>query len=86
MRRNIDAWWPYVEQGAEAIVMTASGCGVFVKDYGQVLRDDKFRWLYWSFTSFLVGMLITAIAVIFSLVPRSWRSLSSCSRSRSFGL
>ena len=40
MRRNIDAWWPYVEQGAEAIVMTASGCGVLVKDYGQVLRGD----------------------------------------------
>ena len=40
MRRNIDAWWPYVEQGAEAIVMTASGCGVLVKDYGEVLRDD----------------------------------------------
>ena len=28
MRRNIDAWWPSVEAGAEAIVMTASGCGV----------------------------------------------------------
>ena len=40
MRRNIDAWWPYVEQGAEAIVMTASGCGVLVKDYGHVLSDD----------------------------------------------
>ncbi|MET1084214.1 MAG: glycolate oxidase subunit GlcF [Burkholderiales bacterium] len=40
MRRNIDAWWPYVEQGAEAIVMTASGCGVMVKEYGHLLRDD----------------------------------------------
>jgi glycolate oxidase iron-sulfur subunit len=39
-RRNIDAWWPWVEQGAEAIVMTASGCGVHVKDYGRLLRDD----------------------------------------------
>lgn len=39
-RRNIDAWWPYVEQGVEAIVMTASGCGVHVKDYGHLLRDD----------------------------------------------
>ena len=39
-RRNIDAWWPQVEQGAEAIVMTASGCGVHVKDYGHLLRDD----------------------------------------------
>lgn len=39
-RRNIDAWWPHVESGAEAIVMTASGCGVHVKDYGQLLKDD----------------------------------------------
>ena len=40
MRRNIDAWWPYIEQGIEAIVMTASGCGVMVKDYGPLLRHD----------------------------------------------
>lgn len=40
MRRNIDAWWPEVEEGIEAIVMTASGCGVQVKDYGYYLRDD----------------------------------------------
>jgi glycolate oxidase iron-sulfur subunit len=39
-RRNIDAWWPYIEAGAEAIVMTASGCGVHIKDYGHLLRDD----------------------------------------------
>lgn len=40
MRRNIDAWWPEVEAGAEAIVMTASGCGVTVKDYGHLLAQD----------------------------------------------
>jgi glycolate oxidase iron-sulfur subunit len=40
MRRIIDAWWPLVEAGAEAIVMTASGCGVTVKEYGHLLRDD----------------------------------------------
>ena len=39
-RRNIDAWWPYLEAGVEAIVMNASGCGVMVKDYGHLLRDD----------------------------------------------
>ena len=39
-RRNIDAWWPAVEKGAEAIVLTASGCGAFVKEYGFLLRDD----------------------------------------------
>ena len=45
MRANIDAWWPYIEgqdaqSGVEGIVMNASGCGVTVKDYGHILRDD----------------------------------------------
>jgi glycolate oxidase iron-sulfur subunit len=40
MRRNIDVWWPHIEQGAEAIVITASGCGVTVKDYGHYLGQD----------------------------------------------
>ncbi|WP_426107487.1 glycolate oxidase subunit GlcF [Massilia sp. TSP1-1-2] len=39
MRRNIDAWWPLVDQ-VEAIVMTASGCGVTVKEYGHLLAHD----------------------------------------------
>lgn len=40
MRANIDAWWPYVLDGVEALVMNASGCGVTVKEYGHILRDD----------------------------------------------
>ena len=40
MRANIDAWWPQVQQGVEAIVMNASGCGVTVKEYGYILQDD----------------------------------------------
>lgn len=45
MRINIDAWWPFIEptdgsKPVEAIVMNASGCGVMVKDYGHVLKDD----------------------------------------------
>jgi glycolate oxidase iron-sulfur subunit len=45
MRRNIDAWWPLIapEDGApaaEAILVTASGCGAVVKEYGWLLRDD----------------------------------------------
>ena len=39
-RRNIDAWWPSIENGAEAIVQTASGCGAFIKDYGHLLERD----------------------------------------------
>jgi glycolate oxidase iron-sulfur subunit len=40
MRANIDAWWPAIERGAEAIIVSASGCGVLVKEYGDLLRDD----------------------------------------------
>jgi glycolate oxidase iron-sulfur subunit len=40
VRRNIDAWWPHVEAGAEAIVMNASGCGAMVKEYAHLLRHD----------------------------------------------
>jgi glycolate oxidase iron-sulfur subunit len=40
-RRNIDAWSPYIESGqVEAIVINASGCGVMVKEYAHLLRDD----------------------------------------------
>jgi glycolate oxidase iron-sulfur subunit len=42
MRALIDAWWPYVERGeVEALVMTASGCGVTVKEYGHYLAGDE---------------------------------------------
>ena len=40
MRRNIDAWWPLIKLGYEAIVITASGCGTTVKEYGTLLKDD----------------------------------------------
>ncbi len=40
MRRQVDAWWPEVEAGAEAIVITASGCGTMVQDYGHLLAHD----------------------------------------------
>jgi len=40
MRRNIDAWMPYLDLGVEAIVMTASGCGLMVKQYADALKHD----------------------------------------------
>jgi glycolate oxidase iron-sulfur subunit len=40
MRRNIDAWWPHVEHGAEALIFTASGCGTLIRDYGHELAGD----------------------------------------------
>ena len=40
VRHLIDAWWPYLEAGVEAIVVTATGCGVSVMDYARLLADD----------------------------------------------
>jgi glycolate oxidase iron-sulfur subunit len=40
IRQLIDCWWPHIEAGVEAIVVTASGCGVSVKDYARLLADD----------------------------------------------
>jgi glycolate oxidase iron-sulfur subunit len=40
LRRNIDALWPHIESGAEAVVVTASACTAMVTDYGHLLRDD----------------------------------------------
>ena len=40
VKRNIDAWWPAIEAGIEAIVVTASGCGTMVGEYGHLLRND----------------------------------------------
>ncbi|NJD34138.1 MAG: glycolate oxidase subunit GlcF [Betaproteobacteria bacterium] len=39
-RRNIDAWWPLLEAGAECLVMTASGCGSHVLEYAHLLQED----------------------------------------------
>ena len=40
MRRNIDALWPHIEAGAEAVVFAASACAAMVRDYGRLLKDD----------------------------------------------
>jgi len=39
-RRNIDQWWPSIEAGAEALVLTASGCAPTVAEYGRFLESD----------------------------------------------
>lgn len=41
IKKLIDAWWTVIhEENIEAIVMTASGCGSFIKEYGELLRHD----------------------------------------------
>jgi glycolate oxidase iron-sulfur subunit len=40
VRRNVDALWPPLVAGAEAVVVTASACAAMLYDYGRLLRDD----------------------------------------------
>jgi len=39
-KQLIDRCWPYLQTGIEAIVSTASGCGLQVKEYPELLQDD----------------------------------------------
>jgi len=39
IRTNIDTWWPAMERG-QGLVVTASGCAAFFKDYGRLCRED----------------------------------------------
>lgn len=39
-RRNIDAWWPHVQNGVDAILSGATGCGVQLHEYEQLLAED----------------------------------------------
>jgi glycolate oxidase iron-sulfur subunit len=39
-RKLIDLWWPHVESGVESIIVTATGCGVTVKDYVTLFAND----------------------------------------------
>lgn len=40
IRANIDAWWPEIQRGAEAVLVSATGCGAHIKDYGHILAHD----------------------------------------------
>jgi glycolate oxidase iron-sulfur subunit len=40
MRRNVEALWPHVSAGAEAVVFTSSACAAMLADYGRALEDD----------------------------------------------
>jgi glycolate oxidase iron-sulfur subunit len=39
-RRNVDVWAALAEEGLDAVIITASGCGTTIKDYGFMLRED----------------------------------------------
>lgn len=64
-KNNVDIWTREVENGGlDAIIITASGCGTTIKDYGYMLREDpeyaakamKVSALAKDITEFLVEM------------------------------
>ena len=68
-RRNVDAWWPHVERGASAIVVTASGCGVMVREYDHLLAHDA---AYAERARRIVELVRDPVEI----VAASWRTLS----------
>jgi glycolate oxidase iron-sulfur subunit len=70
-RRNVDSWMAEIEgEGIDAILVTASGCGTSIKDYGFLLRDDpayaeraaKVSALAKDITQFLAGVELPPVA------------------------
>lgn len=41
-----------------------------IYDHGCLLRAEKYRWLYWSFTLFMIGMVVTFAAVVIEVLLR----------------
>jgi glycolate oxidase iron-sulfur subunit len=68
MRRNVDAWWPLIQQGhIEALVMNASGCGVTVREYGRALAHDP---LYAERAAKISAMTRDVSELLPDLVPK----------------
>jgi glycolate oxidase iron-sulfur subunit len=40
IKTTIDAIWPHLEAGIEAIIITASGCGAMLREYSHIMRAD----------------------------------------------
>jgi len=90
VRRNIDLWWPYLEDGAEALVITASGCALMVREYGELLADDpayaekaaRISASVKDMSTILAGEDLTALAV----TPRRIAFQSPCTLQHGLGL
>ncbi|HEX3123117.1 MAG TPA: glycolate oxidase subunit GlcF [Rhodanobacteraceae bacterium] len=76
-RRNIDAWWPHIVRGAEAIVINASGCGAMVKDYEHLLHSEP----AYAVKALRVVALTLDLAEL--LAPMQQALISTCSQPES---
>ena len=41
-----------------------------IYDHGCLLKADKYKWLYWSYTMFLIGLVATFLAVLYEVIVR----------------
>jgi len=80
IKQNIDHWWHHVNNGIEAIVITASGCGVMVKDYAHLLAHDE----YYALKAKRVSELAKDISEIIAAEDFSQKSLAEINTSVSF--
>ncbi len=92
-RQNINAWWPIINQATEsaqaeiAIVMTASGCGVTVKDYATLLAHDaayaekakRISALTVDLSEYLMNFLPELIALVGGDIPQKLTWHAPCS-------
>ena len=76
-RRNIDAWWPHIEAGAEANVSNASGCGVMLKDYAHLLSDDP---IYADKAKRIAGLSRDIVEILEAEDLSSLKSAKTCKR------
>jgi glycolate oxidase iron-sulfur subunit len=78
-RRNIDAWWPQIEAGADAVVFNATGCGTQLAEYGWLLRDDP---AYALRATRIAALSRDVSAILEPFAPRLGQMLRNASREK----
>jgi len=78
-RRNIDAWWPQIEAGADAVVFNATGCGTQLAEYGWLLRDDP---AYAPRATRIAALSRDVSAILEPFAPRLGQMLQNASREK----
>lgn len=61
----------YIEQCVRTVAdpeASVRAMAADIYDHGKLLKSDKFSWLYWSYTFFFYGMVVTAMVVIGQLI------------------
>lgn len=69
-RRNVDAWAAELDAGAEAVVVTASGCAAFIRDYPDLLAEDP---AYAAMAQRIVDALRDPVEVLEAAPPAATR-------------